>query len=261
MATSTDPTDLTDRQWHCIKDLIPPAKTGGRPRSLDMRQVVNALLYLLVGGIPWRLLPREYPAWQSVYYYFRRWRDEGTWKRIHDTLRAKVRQQAGKHKHPTAGALDSQSVKTCHRAGLRGYDSGKKIKERKRHLLVDTLGLLVAVMVTAASVSDAAGARWLLRRLGGAGKKLRKIWVDGAYRGQLLVWVVAHFWFVLEPVLRRDAQKGFVVLPHRWIVERTFAWLSCCRRLSKDYEVLPKSSETMIYLAMIRLMLRRLAVN
>ena len=261
MATSTYPTDLTDRQWHWIKDLIPPTKPGGRPRKLDRRQVVNALLYLLVGAIQWRLLPPEYPAGHSVYCYSRRWREDGTWERIHDRLRANVRQKAGRHKHPTAGALDSPSVKTTQIAGVRGYDSGKQVQGRKRHLLVGALGRLLWLVVTAASVSDAAGARLLLRRLGGSGKKLRKIWVDGNYRGQLLVWVAAHFWFVLEPVLRSQAQKGFAVLAHRWIVERTFAWLSCCRRLSKDYEVLPQSSETMIYLAMIRLMVRRLAAK
>ncbi len=128
MTTSTYPTDLTDRQWHCIRDLIPAAKRRGRPRLLEMRQVVNALLYLLVGGIAWRLLPREYPPWQSVYYYFGRWRDDGTWRRIHERLRAQVRQKAGRHKHPTAGALDSQSVKTTQVAGVRGYDSGKQIR-------------------------------------------------------------------------------------------------------------------------------------
>jgi putative transposase len=155
--------------------------------------------------------------------------------------------------------LDSQSVKTTQVPGLRGYDKGKNINGRKRHLLVDTLGLLLAVVVTSAALSDAAGARLLLARLGGACKKLRRLWVDGTYRGKLVEWVLEHCWFVLQPVLRSDEQKGFVVLPRRWVVERTFAWLTQCRRLSKDYEVLPASSEAIIYLAMTRLMIRRLA--
>jgi putative transposase len=253
------PSDLTDRQWDCIKDLIPAAKPGGRPRSLDMPAVVNGILYLVTTGCQWRMLPREYPAWQSVYSYFQQWRDDGTWQRIHDTLRAQVRQRAGRHKHPTAGALDSQSVKTSQVAGVRGFDSGKRVKGRKRHILVDTLGLLLVVVVTSAALSDPAGARLLLRRLGGAGKKLRRIWVDGTYRGQLLEWVLLHFHFVLQPVLRPEGQKGFVLLPRRWVVERTFAWITQCRRLSLDYERLSASSEAMIYLAMTRLMVRRLA--
>jgi putative transposase len=254
-------TDLSDRQWNCIKELIPAAKLGGRPRSLEMRAVINAILYIVVSGCQWRMLPREYPAWQSVYTYFQQWRDDGTWQRLHDTLRAQVRQGVGRHKHPTAGALDSQSVKTTQMRGLRGYDAGKKVNGRKRHILVDTLGLLLAVVVTSAAVSDPAGARLLLRRLGGACKKLRRIWVDGTYRGHLLEWVMLHCRFVLQPVLRCDGQKGFVVLPRRWVVERTFAWLTQCRRLGKDYEVLPSSSEAMIYIAMTRLMVRRLAAS
>ena len=253
------PTDLTDHQWDCIKELIPPAKPGGHPRTLDMRTVVNAILYLTVTGCQWRMLPREYPAWQSVYTYFRTFRDDGTWQRLHDTLRAQVRERAGRHKHPTAAALDSQSVKTTSLPGVRGYDSGKRVKGRKRHILVDTLGLLLAVVVTSAALSDPAGAKLLLKRLGGACKKLRRIWVDGAYRGHLLEWVILHCRFRLQPVLRSDDQKGFVVLPRRWVVERTFAWITQCRRLGKDYEVLPQSSEAMIYIAMTRLMLRRLA--
>lgn len=181
------PTDLTDCQWDCIKELIPPAKSGGHPRTLEMRAVVNAIMYLLVTGCQWRMLPREYPAWQSVYTYFRRWRDDGTWQRLHDTLRAQVRERAGRHKHPTAAVLDSQSVKMSHVPGVRGYDAGKKINGRKRHILVDTLGLLMAVIVTSAALSDPAGAKCLFKRLGGACKKLRRIWVDGCagYLGHL----------------------------------------------------------------------------
>ncbi len=259
MKNHTYPTDLTDRQWDCIKALIPPAKPGGRPRTLDMRQVVNAIFYLLTTGCQWRMLPRDYPNCKSVYHYFRVWRDDGTWQRIHHTLRAAVRRAAGRHKHPTAGSLDSQSVKTAAGPGIRGYDAGKHVNGRKRHILVDTLGLLLVVVVTAASVSDPAGARHLFKRLGGGGKKLHKIWVDGTYRGTLIDWVADHLGVLLEPVLRPEGQKGFRVLPRRWVVERTFAWITQCRRLSKDYEVLPTTSEALIYLAMTRLMLRRLA--
>ena len=253
------PTDLTDRQWNCIKELIPAAKPGGRPRSLEMRAVINAILYIVVSGCQWRMLPREYPAWQSVYSYFRHWSKDGTWQRIHDTLRSQMRQGLGRHKHPTAGCMDSQSVKTTQMRGVRGYDAGKKVNGRKRHILVDTLGLLLAVVVTSAALSDPAGAKLLLRRLGGGCKKLRRIWIDGTYRGHLVEWVLLHFHFVLQPVVRSAGQKGFAVLPRRWVVERTFAWVTQCRRLGKDYEVLPVCSEAMIYIAMTRLMLRRLA--
>jgi len=253
------PSDLTDSQWEHIKELLPEAKHLGRPRQLEMRQVVNAVFYVVVGGIQWRMLPREYPKWQSVYYYFRLWRKQHEWQRLHDRLRAEARRAAKRHKHPTAGCLDSQSVKTTQVPGVRGFDAAKQVTGRKRHLLVDTLGLLLTIVVTAASVQEREGARLVFARLNGAGKKLRRLWVDGGYRGAALAnWVTERFRFVLQVVLRGEEQLGFVVLPRRWVVERTFAWLNFNRRLSKDYEVLTDNSEAMIYIAMTRLMLRRL---
>jgi putative transposase len=252
------PTELTDSQWHHIKDFFPKPKPTGRPREVEFREVVNAIIFLVVTGCQWRMLPKEYPKWQIVYHYFQRWQNGGIWYRIHETLRSDLRRKKGRHKHPTAGSLDSQSVRTTAVPSSRGFDAGKKINGRKRHILVDTLGLIITMAVTTADMQDRDGARVLLRSFGIHRKKLRKVWVDGGYRGELVKWVKRTFRYCLEVVLRSDDVKGFVVLPKRWIVERTFAWLSNHRRLSKDYERYTKTSETMIQIAMMRLMLRRL---
>ena len=241
-----------------MKPLLPLSAVG-RPRTLSLRQVLNAIFYVLKTGCQWRQLPREFPAWCAVYYYFHRWSLDGTWTRIHEILRARVRTRCGRHKHPTAGCLDSQSVKGTAVPGVRGYDAGKKVNGRKRHILVDTLGLLLAVVVTTASVQDRDGARLLLRHLPGGCKKLRRISVDGGYAGRLVTWVSERFKFQLSVVLRPKETRRFVLLPRRWVVERTFAWLNHARRLSKSYERLPRTDEAWIYIAMTRLMLERLA--
>ena len=256
------PTDLSDEQWKLLEVMLPPPEQFGRRRSVDLREIFNALRYILRSGGAWRLLPHEFPKWTTVYYYFQKWRNSEWFISINERLRRLLKQQMGRDENASAGSLDSQSVKTTEEgAGERGFDAGKKINGRKRHILVDTLGLLLAVKVHAASIQDRDGAKLLLKICGKRFPRLFLIWADGGYRGKLIKWAAVNFLLVLEIVKRSDDVKGFQVLPRRWVVERTFAWLNKQRRLSKDYERECQTSEAWIYLAMINVMLNRIKLQ
>lgn len=255
------PTNLSDRQWQLLKPLIPPAKSGGRPRRVDLRAVLNAIFYLLVSGCAWSMLPGDFPPYKTVYHYFRQWRIEGVWQQLNDRLRRMVRVNAGRHASPSAAILDSQTRRLSTMiARAVGYDGAKHIKGRKLHLLVDTLGLVLVAVVTAASVSERDGARWVFATIRDRFPRLLWIWVDGGYAGaEFTGWVMQSYHWILRVVRRPQQAKGFVKLLVRWRVERTFGWLNWCRRFSKDYEGLPETHEAMVYAAMVRLMVRRLA--
>ena len=259
------PTDLNEEEWRQIKSLIPAPKSGkgkrGRP-ALDRRRLVNAIFYVVRSGCAWRLLPKDFGPWQTVYGYFRRWTQDWTWRFIHDALRDWLRKSQRRKVAPTAAIVDSQSVKTGDQAGERGYDAGKKVWGRKRHVVVDCLGMILAIMVTPAAVQDRQAAKSLIRLLVRMYGRVQTIWADGGYLGTLVQWVKQLRPFGklrLEIVRRSEHVRGFAVLPKRWIVERTFGWFIKSRRLCRDYEVRVDHSESMIRICMIRLMIKRLA--
>ncbi|MFD7731288.1 IS5 family transposase [Kitasatospora phosalacinea] len=256
---------MTDAEWAVVRDALPVPGwlegRGGQPEGYCHRQMVDAVRYLVAGGITWRAMPADFPAWDRVYAFSRRWRDKGLVAEFHDRLRDRVREAAGCDREPTAGIIDAQSVKGAASvpAATRGFDGGKKVNGRKRHIVVDTLGLLLTVMVTTASVTDRDAGQTLLARLRERHRRITLVWADGGYTGRLVDLARDVLAIALTVVRRTDDTTGFVVLPKRWLVERTFAWLMHSRRLARDYESRTDTSEAMIRWSMTTVMSRRLA--
>lgn len=248
------PTDLTDTQWNAIVQFLDDT----RNRKYPLYTIWNAIFYLLKTGCQWRMLPKEYPKWELVYYYYSKWRDDGTIEEVHEILRAKLRKRAGKQESPSLAIIDSQSSKTTRSGGTeRGIDGGKNVKGRKRHIMVDSMGLLLVVIVHAANHHDSKAAFKVIEALKYRFPRLSKIIADAGYRGKLADNVKQSFGWIVEVIMRKDSKK-FEVLPKRWIVERTFSWFESYRRLSKDFEYKTNTQEAMVQLAMIKIMLNRI---
>jgi transposase len=258
------PSDLTDAEWAHVAPLIPPAKRGGRKRSVDIREVVNGIMYVLSTGCQWRYVPKDLPPRSTLFDYFDLWTWDGTLERIHHALYVQCREAMGREPSPTACIIDSQSVKSAEKGGrcidANGYDAGKKVRGKKRHILVDTVGLLLHAVIHPADIQDRDGGALVLSTLFGLYPFLRKLFADGGYRGpQFSVAQKKALPHLATEIVKRSAHaKGFEVLPRRWVVERTFAWLGRCRRLAKDFENLTRNALAFIRLASIRIMLRRL---